>query len=72
MSVVRRDMIEIPASTEIKRRFEEAARALHLTPEAYLAYLMERAQPGVDVAQLDRHVDAVFGKQGELIRRLAK
>jgi hypothetical protein len=28
--------------------------------------------PGVDPARLDRHVREVFGKHGELIRRLAK
>jgi hypothetical protein len=72
MSAVHRDIIEIPVSAETKRRFESAAREMHLTPEAYLAYLMERAASGVDADRLDRHVQAVFGRQGELIRRLAK
>lgn len=72
MSAVPRDIIEIPVSAETKRRFENAAKGLHLTPEAYLAYLMERTAPGVDAARLDRQVEAVFGQQGDLIRRLAK
>ncbi len=72
MSAVDKHLIQIPVSEELRLQFEQGARDLHLTSEAYLAYLMERAAPGADAAKLDRHVSDVFGKHGELIRRLAK
>lgn len=72
MSILDRQTIQIQASAEIKRRFEEAAKTMHLSAEAYLAYLMDRLVPGVDAGRLDRHVNEVFGKHGELMRRLAK
>ncbi len=72
MGAVDRHLILIPASEQVRLQFEQGARDLHLSAEAYLAYLLERAAPGVDAAKLDRHVGNVFGKHGELIRRLAK
>lgn len=72
MGTAHHETIQIPATTAMKILFEENAKRLNLTPEAYLGYLMSRAEPGVDVERLDRHVREVFGKNGELIRRLAK
>jgi hypothetical protein len=72
MSAIDRETIQIPSSPELKRQFEEGARAMHLSHEAYFAYLIDRVQPGTDTARLDRHVQEVFGRHGELIRRLAK
>jgi hypothetical protein len=72
MGTAHNEIIQIPATTAMKALFEENARQMNLTPEAYLGYLMSRAEPGVDVARFDRHVREVFGKNGELIRRLAK
>lgn len=72
MGTAQRETIQIPASADVKRLFEESAKQLNLSLEAYLAYLMSRAQAGVDSARFDRHVREVFGKHGELIRRLAK
>jgi hypothetical protein len=37
-----------------------------------LLYLHARIASGHDTARLDRHVREVFGKHGELMRRLAK
>lgn len=65
-------MLQIPITEDEKREFEAAAAKLHLTPSAYLAYLMERQRPGVDSARLDAMVQEVFGRYGEVIRRLAK
>lgn len=59
-------------SSDVVDQFEEMAKAMNLSADAYLMYLMERQQPGVDVARLDRHVREVFSKQGDLMRRLAK
>lgn len=61
-----------PMSSDLVTQIEEQAKALNLSVEAYLLYLTQRQQPGVDAARLDRHVREVFGKQGDLMRRLAK
>jgi len=57
---------------EDRKQFEAAAAKLNLSLSAYLLYLQSRTAPGCDVARLDRDVQAVFGKHGELMRRLAK
>jgi hypothetical protein len=67
-----RQTIQFSVSDSTKREFEEGARRLHLSPAAYFAYRVERTKPGTNVARLDRHVREVFGKHGELMRRLAK
>lgn len=72
MSTIDRETIQISSSTERKRQFEDAAKAMHLSQEAFFAYLIDRVQSGLDTARLDRHVREVFGKHGELMRRLAK
>lgn len=54
MGTAHRETIQIPASADLKRLFEEGARQLNLSLEAYLAYLMSRAQAGVDSARFDR------------------
>ncbi len=72
MSATQRDMISIPVSPSLKKQFEQGAQDLHLSAEAYLAYLLERVAPGVDAERLDRHASEVFGKHGDLVRRLAK
>jgi len=60
-------------SAEDKQRFEEQASQLNLSPAAYLKYLMSRTSlPANEAARLDRHVREVFGRHGELVRRLAK
>lgn len=67
------EKLEIPVSAEEKQRFEEQAARLNLAPAAYLKYLMSRTTlPPDEAARLDRHIREVFGKHGELMRRLAK
>ncbi len=58
-------------SADTVAEIEAAAKNSNLTVEAYLRYLMIRAA-SADAARLDRHVREVFGKHGELMRRLAK
>jgi len=65
--------IVIPdASPELQKRFENEARRLNLTLSAYLRYLMERQDPTVDAARLDRHVEETFGRYGKAMRKLAE
>jgi hypothetical protein len=72
MTTTGRDILKLSLSPETKRAFEEGAQELNLSPEAYLAYLLLRLEPGVDTSRFDRHVREVFGKHGELMRRLAQ
>ena len=72
MATIDQHILEIAISADRKRQFEDAAKALNLSPSAYFAYLLDRVSPGVDAPRLDRHVREVFGKHGELMRRLAK
>lgn len=66
------ETIQFPATPELRKTLEEAAAKLNLSFSAYLLYLHARVQPGVDSARVDRHVRDVFGKHGDLMRRLSK
>ncbi len=63
---------EVTATEEFKRTIEAEADELNLSVSAYILYLRERLKPNCDAARLDRHVREIFGKHGELMRRLAK
>ena len=72
MSAIPSETLHITVSAQAKQAFESEAARLHLTPSAYLSYLIERAKPGVDAARLDRMVEEVFGKFGPAMRKLAQ
>jgi hypothetical protein len=67
-----RESIQIEATPEFRRELESEAAKLHLSLSAYVLYLHSRTLPNSDMERLDRHVRDVFGKHGELMRRLAK
>jgi len=62
---------KMPASETIQRLETEAAK-LHLSLSAYILYLHNRVVSSSEPGRLDRQVREVFGKHGELMRRLAK
>ena len=66
------EIIQYEATPEFRRQLEAEAAKLNLSLSAYIKYLYARLSPGCDSARLDRHVREVFGKHGELMRRLAK
>lgn len=66
------ETIQFQATTEFRKQLEAEAAKLNLSVSAYILYLRERLSPSKDPARLDRHVREVFGKHGELMRRLAK
>lgn len=66
------ETIQIEATPEFRRQLEAEAGKLNLSLSAYILYLHARLTPGADPARIDRHVREVFGKHGELMRRLAK
>ncbi len=66
------ETIQFQATPELRRQLETEAAKLNLSLSAYIRYLHARLLPGCDSARLDRHVREVFGKHGELMRRLAK
>ena len=66
------ETIQFQATPELRRQLEAEADKLKLSLSAYILYLHARLAPGRDAARLDRHVREVFGKHGELLRRLAK
>lgn len=66
------DTIQFQATPEFRKQLEESAAKLNLSVSAYILYLQSRLRPGTDAARLDRNVRGVFGKHGELMRRLAK
>ena len=68
----RLETIQFEATPEFRRRVELEAARLHMSLSAYFAYLEERARLGAETGRFDRHVDEVFGKHGDLMRRLAK
>ena len=66
------ETIQFQATPEMRRQLEAEAARLKLSLSAYILYLHSRMAAGRDAARLDRHVNEVFGKHGELMRRLAK
>ncbi len=73
MSNSPQDILQIPTTPEVRHRFEQLAGRLQLSPSALLMYLLNRAAlPPDEAARFDRQVKEVFGKSGELMRRLAK
>lgn len=66
------ETIQFQATPALRQQLETEAARLNLSLSAYILYLCARNRPGADAARLDRHVREVFGKHGDLIRRLAK
>lgn len=66
------ETIQFQATPELRRQLEAEASRLKLSLSAYILYLHERAAGGKDTLRFDRHVREVFGRHGELMRRLAK
>jgi hypothetical protein len=66
------ETIQFQATPELRRQIEVEAKRLNLSLSAYILYLHERTVGGKDISRFDRHVREVFGKHGELMRRLAK
>ena len=66
------ETVQFQATPEFHRQLESEAGKLKLSLSAYILYLHTRMTSGNDPTRLDRHVREVFGKHGELIRRLAK
>lgn len=66
------ETIQIQATPELRRQLETEAAELNLSVSAYILYLRHRLTPGFDSDRLAKHVQEVFGKHGEAIRRLAK
>ncbi|HEY8665387.1 MAG TPA: hypothetical protein VIL86_01920 [Tepidisphaeraceae bacterium] len=66
------ETIQFQATPELRQQLEAEAKRLNLSLSAYILFLHERMAPGRDTSRLNRHVREVFGKHGELIRRLAR
>lgn len=66
------ETVQFQATHEFHQQLEAEAERLNLSLSAYIQYLHARVSSGFDAERLDRHVGEVFGKHGELIRRLAK
>jgi hypothetical protein len=65
------ETIQFQATPEFRQQLDSKAGRLNLSLSANILYLHARMLPGQDVARLDRHVREVFGKHGQLMRRLA-
>jgi hypothetical protein len=66
------ETIQFQATPELRQQLEAESAKLKLSLSAYILYLHTRMIPGQDTERLDRHVREVFGKNGDLMRRLAK
>jgi len=70
--MIRTETVEFQATPQLRQQLEQEASLLNLSLSAYILYLHARLVPGSDSSRLDRHVREVFGKHGDLMRRLAK
>ena len=66
------ETIQFQATTGLRQQLEGEAAKLNMSLSAYILYLHARLLSGRDPARLDRQVREVFGRHGELMRRLAK
>jgi hypothetical protein len=66
------DTIRFQVTPDFHRQIEAEARRLNLSISAYFRYLHSRLSLAVATPRFDRHVREVFGKHGDLMRRLAK
>ena len=66
------ETIQFQATPELRRQIEAEAARLNLSLSAYFLYLHSRAKAGQEASRLDRLVRDIFGKHGDLMRRLAK
>lgn len=66
------ETIQLQTTPEFRRVLEDEAARMNLSVSAYIMYLHARLAPESDPARLDRHVQEVFGRHGELMQRLAK
>lgn len=66
------ETVQFQATPEFRRSIEAEASRLNLSLSAYILYLRQRLESGTEAARFDRHVQEVFGRHGDLIRRLAK
>ena len=66
------ETIPLQVTPQFRQQLESEAARLNLSLSAYLLYLHSRLAPDQDPQRLDRHVQEVFGRHGDLIRRLAK
>jgi hypothetical protein len=64
--------IDVPIPTELAKELEAHAAREGMTLAGYLTYLLERERMGVDAARFDSMVHEVFGRYGEVMKRLAK
>lgn len=65
------ETIQFQATPDFRRQLEAEAAGLNLSLSAYILYLHTRLSSGRGLTRLDRHVREVFGRHGELMRRLA-
>jgi len=66
------ETVQFQATPELRQRLDAEAAKLNLSLSAYILYLHSRLAPGRDGTRFDRHIQEVFGKHGDLMRRLAK
>jgi len=66
------ETIQFKVSPAMRQELETEAARLNLSMAAYIRYLHLRRSPGVDTGRLDRHVREIFGKHGDIMRRLAE
>lgn len=70
--MVTSETVQFQATPDFRRQLEQEAARLNLSLSAYIMYLQSRISPGQGTARFDRHAQEVFGKHGDLMRRLAK
>jgi hypothetical protein len=72
ISMFASETVQFQATPELRRQLEDEAAKLKLTLSAYILYLHSRMGQGQNLARFDRQIQEVFGKHGDLMRRLAK
>jgi hypothetical protein len=64
------ETIQFQVTPDLRRQLETESAKLNLSLSAYILYLHARLSPDRDPSRVDRHIREVFGKHGDLMRRL--
>jgi len=70
--MIQRQTLHLEVASENAELFERRAREMNLSPAAFFQYLLLRHESGEDAERVERHAREVFGRYGEVMRKLAE
>lgn len=70
--VIQKQTLHLEVAADDAEWFKRTAEELNLSPAAFLHYLRLRRESGENAERLDDHVREIFGRYGDVMRKLAE